>query len=265
MITPRTRVGPLLKEWRSHRRLSQLALATAADVSQRHISFVESGRSTPSRELLLHLARCLDIPLREQNTLLTAAGYAKVFTEHDYDEPDLAPLRAAIRTMLDGVDPYPALAIDRHWNVRELNEGATRLFGSVIGRAAPIDDPLNLMRLVFHPDGVQSRIVNWHEVAPVLLERVEREALLSPTDEGFAALRDEIQGYPGVTDIPRRSVTEGPTAFSIDLVIDTDRGVLRFFTTMATVGAPTDVTAQELSIEFYFPADDATEALVRAR
>ena len=179
-------VGPLLKEWRSHRRMSQLSLAAEADVSQRHISFVESGRSTPSRELLLHLARVLDIPLRDQNTLLTAAGYAKVFTEYDYQEPDLAPLRAAVDAMLEGVEPNPAMAIDRCWNVHQLNDGAAAVFGALIGPGVPIDDPLNLARIVFHPDGVRSRMLNFEDVATVLLDRIDREVLLAPGDDKIA-------------------------------------------------------------------------------
>lgn len=256
-------VGPLLKHWRSHRRMSQLALAAAADVSQRHISFVESGRSTPSRELLLHLARTLDIPLREQNMLLTAAGYASVFTERDYDDPDLAPLRAAVDALLDGVEPYPAVAIDRHWNVHKLNTGAATLFGELIGPDTPVDDPLNLMRLVFHPNGVSANILNWECAAPVLLERIDRESLLAPDDDVYQALRDEVLSYPGVSDIGRRAPVEAPATFSIDLALDTSRGEMRFFTTMATVGAPMDITTEELSIEFYFPADEATEELLR--
>ncbi len=262
-MVPKPGVGPLLKQWRAHRRMSQLALAAAADVSQRHISFIESGRSTPSRELLLHLARALDIPLREQNTLLTAAGYAKVYTEHDYDEPDLAPLRSAVDTMLRGVDPYPAMAIDRHWNVRQLNEGASWLFSSLIGPDTPVDDPVNMLRLVFHPEGVRRHVVNWEEVAGVLLERVERDALLAPDDQVFAALKDEVLGYPGIADIDRRGLLEAPPAFSVDLVVRTPVGEMRFFTTLATVGAPLDVTAEELSIELYFPADQATEDLIK--
>jgi transcriptional regulator with XRE-family HTH domain len=243
--------------------MSQLALATSAEVSQRHISFVESGRSTPSRELLLHLARSLDIPLRDQNTLLTAAGYAKVFTEYDYDDPDLAPLRAAITTMLDGVDPYPAMAIDRLWNVRQMNNGAATLFAALVGPDVPISDQPNLVQLVFHPDGMKNAILNWGEVATMLLDRLEREALLRPNDEALRALRDEALASPGVDTLARRPIVERPSAFSLDLEITTPIGDMRFFTTMASIGAPTDATAEELTIEFYFPADAATEALVR--
>ena len=263
-MAPRPTVGPLLKEWRSHRRMSQLALASAADVSQRHISFVESGRSSPSRELLLHLARALDIPLRDQNLLLTAAGYAKVFTEYDYEAADLAPLRAAVDAMLAGVEPYPAMAIDRAWNVHRINDGAGALFGELIGPDAPVEQPLNLARLVFHPDGVRGRILNFDAVAAVLLDRVDRDVMLSPDDHDVATLRDELVSYPGVTDIDRRGGIEAPPAFSLELALATDRGTMRFFTTLASVGSPTDVTAEELSVEFYFPLDDATEQLLRA-
>ncbi len=256
-------VGPLLKEWRSHRRMSQLALATTAEVSQRHISFVESGRSTPSRELLLHLARSLDIPLRDQNTLLTAAGYANVFTEHDYDDPDLAPLRSAVSTMLTGIDPYPAMAIDRLWNVRQLNGGAQMLFAALVGPEVPVSDPPNLVELVFHPDGVGKSILNWDEVATMLLDRLVRESLLRPHDEAFAELRDFAMSSPGVSALTAASVVERPPAFSVDLHVTTPLGEMRFFTTMTSVGAPMDATAQELTVEFYFPADAATEALVR--
>lgn len=262
-MVSRTTVGPLLKEWRSHRRMSQLALATAADVSQRHISFVESGRSTPSRDLLLHLARAMDVPLRDQNLLLTAAGYARVFTESDYDAADLAPLRAAVDAMLAGVEPYPAMAIDRLWNVHRINDGAAALFGALVGPDAPVGEPLNLARLVFHPDGVRRRIRNFAVVGAVLLDRIDRDVMLSPDHHEMSALRDELMAYPGVAEIDRRGGIEAPPAFSVELVLDTDRGLMRFFTTLASVGSPTDVTAQELSVEFYFPLDDATDTLLR--
>ncbi len=262
-MSTRTTVGPLLKEWRSHRRMSQLALATAADVSQRHISFVESGRSSPSRELLLHLARTMDVPLRDQNLLLTAAGYARVFTEYDYESADLAPLRAAVDAMLSGVEPYPAMAIDRAWNVHRINDGAAALFGELLGPGVPVDEPLNLARLVFHPDGVRRHIVNFESVAAVLLDRIDRDAILSPDDHQLAALRDDLLAQPGVASIDRRGGIEAPPAFSLEVVLDTARGRMRFFTTLASVGAPTDVTAEELSVEFYFPSDEATETLLR--
>lgn len=262
-MSTRTNVGPLLKEWRSHRRMSQLALATAADVSQRHISFVESGRSAPSRELLLHLARAMDVPLRDQNLLLTAAGYAKVFTEYDYESPDLAPLRAAVDAMLAGVEPYPAIAIDRAWNVHRINNGGAALFGELLGPELAAAQPLNLARLVFHPDGVRRHLANFESVAAVLLDRIDRDTMLSPDDHHLAALRDDIMAMPGVDAIDRRGGIEAPPAFSIEVALDTPRGQLRFFTTLASVGAPTDVTAEELSVEFYFPADQATEALLR--
>ncbi len=258
-------VGPLLKEWRSHRRMSQLALASAAEVSQRHISFVESGRSTPSRELLLHLARVLDIPLRDQNTLLTAAGYASVFTEHDYDEPDLAPLRTAITTMLRGVDPYPAMAIDRLWNVRDLNEGAGWLVEALDIAPAVLGDPPNLLQACLHPDGARSALGNWPEVASVLVDRVERDALLNPTDQALADLMEEMRSFPGVAELDRRPLMESPPRFSVEVELELAGGSYRFFTAMTTVGAPTDITTQELAIEFWFPADEATEQALRSR
>lgn len=260
MATTTAGVGPLLKTWRSHRRMSQLALATAANVSQRHLSFVESGRSQPSRELLLHLARTLDVPLRDQNTLLTAAGYAATYTERDYDDPELAPLRAAVDALLSGVEPFPAMAIDRYWNVRQLNQGAVALFASIIGDDAPMSDPPNLLRLTFHPLGVRSSIANFDQIAAVLLERIEREALAAPADEAFHALVAEVLAYPGVADIDRRPAIEARPEVSVPLEIDMANGRLRFFTTIATVGAPMDITTEELSVEFYFPADDETRA-----
>jgi transcriptional regulator with XRE-family HTH domain len=253
-----TGVGELLREWRRRRRLSQLDLANDAEVSTRHLSFVETGRSTPSRELVLHLAEHLDVPLRERNSLLLAAGYAPVYRARSLDDADMAPVRNALDSILTGHEPYPAVIVDRHWNLVTANASALELFTAGV---APhlLEPPANVYRLGLHPDGLAGRVRNREAYTHHLLTRLQRDVAASGDPE-LAALLDEARSYAGSSPL---SAEGGDASRLLFLPMDftTVEGVeLSFFSTLATFGTPLDVTLEELSIEAFFPADDATRA-----
>jgi transcriptional regulator with XRE-family HTH domain len=263
-LHPNRPVGELLREWRQRRRFSQLDLALDAEVSARHISFLETGRALPSRQMLLHLAEQLDIPLRERNTLLLAAGYAPDFRETPLDDAALRAARAAIELVLTGHEPYPALAVDRHWVLVMAN----RATGMLVASAAPelLEPPVNVLRLSLHPAGMAPRIVNlgqWrHHVLARLQHQVEATA-----DPALAALHDELRGYP-VSDGSSDDGRDGRTAdqayeLVVPLRIRTDRGLLSFFSTTTVFGTANDITLAELVIESFFPADAATAEALR--
>lgn len=259
-----TGVGPLLRRWRTHRRYSQLELAAAAEVSQRHLSFVETGRSTPSRELIIHLAEVLAIPLRDRNGLLGAAGYAPVYQERPLDDPEMAAVRRAMEFILDRHDPYPAWAMDRHWSILSSNAAASRMIGTLLDPAtAPTSGGLNALRLTFHPQGLRPYIVNWNEVGPHLLDRAARDAEARPDDRVLADLVEEIRAYPGVVDELPAIDPETPPALVIPVHVVAGDLELRMFSTLTTIGAPLDITAQELIVETFFPADETTELALR--
>jgi transcriptional regulator with XRE-family HTH domain len=251
---PETQVGTLLRDWRQRRRLSQLDLALEAGVSTRHLSFVETGRSRPSREMVLHLAEQLEVPLRERNQLLLAAGYAPGYAARALEDPDMAPVRDAIGRVLTGHEPYPAIAVDRHWNLVASNAA----LGPLLEGASPelLTPPANCMRLALHPDGIAPRIINLDEWRAHLIHRLERQIALSGDDQ-LEALRDEIETYPGGDDVPD-SAPDG-TEIMVELRLATeDGGELAFFSTVTTFGTAFDVTLSELSIEAFFPADEHT-------
>lgn len=257
--------GATLRRWRLGRRLSQLALATEAEISARHLSFLETGRAQPSREMVLLLASVLDVPLREQNVLLTAAGFAPVHRETALAAPELGQVRRALGFMLAQQEPFPALVVDRHWNLLMQNEGADRVFGLFLDpkAAAAITGPPNVARLTFHPSGLRPYIANWEALAGPLLQQIHREAPGGILDEGTQRLLDELLAYPGV---PTRWRTADPKAQStplLPLTLRKDDLTLAFFTTIATVGTPQDITLQELRVECFFPADEATDAIAR--
>jgi transcriptional regulator with XRE-family HTH domain len=241
-------VGPLLREWRQRRRLSQLDLAVEAEVSSRHLSFVETGRSQPSRELVLHLAERLDVPLRERNALLLAAGYAPVYRETPLDAPDMAPVRDALDRILAAHAPFPAVVVDRGWSLVAANDPALGLLTSGVSPTL-LEPPVNALRVSLHPDGLAPRIGNLAEWSAHLLDRLRRERDVSG-DPALAALYDELRAYPRVVE---RVEHAGPALF-VPLELDG----LRFFSTVATFGTALDVTLAELSIESFFPADAAT-------
>ena len=250
--------GPLLREWRQRRRLSQLELAVEAEVSARHLSFVETGRSAPSRDMVLHLAEHLDIPLRERNALLIAAGYAPVFPERSLDDPALASARRAVDLVLAGHEPFPAIAIDRHWTLVAANRAA--------GASMTADDPsllqppLNVLRVSLHPRGIAPRIVNIGEWRAHILERLRRQIDASG-DPVLIALLDELRAYPAP---PARS-SRDYGGVVVPLEIRTDAGALSFFSTTTIFGTPVDVTLSELAVEAFFPADERTAEVLRGQ
>lgn len=257
------RFGDLLRQWRSARRISQLDLATSAAVSQRHVSFLETGRAKPSREMVVHLGTVLDVPLRDRNALLAAAGYAPVYQERGLDEPGLEQVRHVLSVILDAHDPFPAYVVDRGWNLLLTNDAAGTLVALLID---PTDAQLfagNLIRLSLHPRGLRRFLVNWEEAATALLDRVEREALERPTNTDLTDLLLEVRGYPGVADLPAGPQVPTGSALLVPLHIRTEEFELRLFTTIATIGAVYDVTLEELRLETLLPADPESEAVLR--
>lgn len=254
-------VGELLRDWRRRRRLSQLDVANEAAVSARHLSFVETGRSHPSRELLLHLAEHLDVPLRDRNTLLLAAGYAPVYPARALDDAEMDPVRGALDHILAGHEPYPAVIVDRHWNLVSANAGALSLFTAGV---APhlLEPPANVYRLGLHPDGLAPRVRNMHDYSHHLLARLQRDALLSNAPE-LLALLEEVRAYPGVSE-PSAIETNPARLLFLPMEFTTlDGQDLTLFSTIATFGTALDVTVAELSIEAFFPADAATRAALQ--
>ncbi|HEY2053857.1 MAG TPA: helix-turn-helix transcriptional regulator [Solirubrobacterales bacterium] len=258
---PPTGVGPLLREWRHRRRRSQLELALDAGVSARHISFLETGRSNPSREMVVGLATNLEMPLRDRNELLIAAGYAPEYRELAYEDPDLEPVRTAIDQVLAGQDPYPALVVDRHWELITANRG----LGLVTDGVAPhlLEPPANTMRVALHPEGMAPRILNWAEWRRHVLHRIERQARLTG-EAAMAELHEELAAYPAPDGEDRSGTSPDHDVFMPLLLRGLDGEVLNFFSTVATFGTAVDVTVAELSIESFFPVDDATAAACRA-
>jgi transcriptional regulator with XRE-family HTH domain len=251
----------MLREWRRRRRFSQLDLANQATVSARHLSFVETGRSKPSRELVLHLAEHLDVPLRDRNALLLAAGYAPTFRQSSLDDEEMAPVRRALDAILAGHQPFPAIVLDRIWNLVTANASALGLLtdGVADDLLAP---PANALRVSLHPDGLAPRIVNLPEWSAHLVDRLRREAE-AYADPDLFALHDELCGYPGVAGSAVPDSTAG--RLFVPLVLRSAAGELTFFSTVATFGTARDVTVEELAIESFFPADDATVTVLRDR
>lgn len=265
---PLQSVGTLLRTWRNTRRRSQLDLALDAQVSTRHLSFVENGRARPSAELLLALAERLAVPLRERNQLLLAAGYAPRFTETPIDSPDLHEVRASLLRLLDAHDPYPGLALDRCWNVVLANGAAQRLLAALppaLARPAP-----NLFRAALHPQGFAAITENFDAWGSHMLDQLERIAAAT-LDPAAAALLAEVREYPGVRELDRRRrlgppagpAASGPPRILVPCIFRLPQGRLSLFTALATLGSPLDVTLAELTLELYYPADAASAALLR--
>jgi transcriptional regulator with XRE-family HTH domain len=250
-------VGPLLRDWRNRRRVSQLDLALDASVSARHLSFVETGRSKPSRELVLHLAEHLEVPLRERNALLLAAGYAPAYGERPLGDEAMAPVRHALDRLLKGHEPVPALAVDRQWELVAANAPALGLLTDGVA-AELLEPPVNTLRVTLHPDGLAPRIANLAEYSAHLLTRLRREAVLAG-DPALAALHEELAGYPGVDD-GSQTVHDPTAALFVPLRLRIPGAELTFFSTIATFGTALDVTLAELAVESFFPADEATAA-----
>ncbi len=258
VTSPAPRVGDLLRDWRQRRRLSQLDLAGEAEVSARHLSFVETGRSRPSRELVLHLADHLDVPLRERNSLLLAAGYAPSYGERSLDTNELEPVRQALDKILRGHEPFPAVVVDRRWDIVTANDALSSLLGPVVSPHL-LEPPANALRITLHPDGLAPHIENLPEYADHLLARLDRQAAMDGRADLFE-LAGELRSYPGT---PSHTENHGDVADRLfaPLVLRLDGGPrLAFFSTIATFGTALDVTVAELAIEQFFPADAATAA-----
>src|SRR6185436_12306298 len=251
--------GRLLREWRTRRRVSQLDLAVEAGVSSRHVSFIETGRAQPSREMILMLARVLDVPLRDRNDLLTAAGYAAMYRATGLDSPSLEQARRALDFMLRQQEPYPAIVVDRHWTLLKANDGAVRLVEAFADPAAADEWGGNAMRLMFHPRGFRPHIVNWEAMAAALIQWLHRDVLSGLGGPETVRLLDELLAYPGVP--PRWRTLDLDVSTAPFLAIEFRKGdlELRFFSTLTGLGTPHDITLQELRVEAFFPADEATE------
>ena len=247
-------VGALLRTWRQRRRLSQLDLASDAGVSARHLSFVETGRARPSREMVLHLAEQLEVPLRERNELLLAAGFAPVYRRRALEDPDMAVVRAAVDLVLAAYEPFPALAIDRGWHLVAANRGVAPLVAGVAEEL--LAPPANVLRLSLHPDGLAPRITNLSQWRGHVLHRLGREAHLT-ADPHLTALHRELLALPGGTD------RTPPNGIAVPLRIRVGDEVLAFLSTVTTFGTAVDVTAAELSIEAFLPADPHTAEVLR--
>ena len=247
-------VGALVQRWRKARRLSQLGLAAEAAVSLRHLCFIETGRARPSRTMVLRLAEVLEVPLRERNTLLLAAGFAPEYRESALDAPALAAVQGAIDAILAQQEPHPAVVMDRSWDLRHTNAAAERLFAFLLAGHEPVAGPANVLRLMFHPDGVRPHVTNWPEVAQTLVRRVRREALGGMTDERAQRILAEVLAYP---DVPAAVAGADPLTPQLPIVpvrFARDGRSFDYFSTVTTLGTPQDVTLQELRIECFFPA-----------
>jgi transcriptional regulator with XRE-family HTH domain len=259
LMQPATRpVGDLLREWRQHRRLSQLALALDADISTKHLSFLETGRSRPSRDMLLHLADLLEIPLRERNALLQAAGFAAIYPQHALTDPPMRAAREAVDTVLAAHDPYPALAVDRHWNLLAANRATQRLLAAAVAPAL-LAPPVNVLRASLHPDGLAPAIANLPIWRGHILARL-RQQIAATADPQLTSLAAELAAYPGGTDHP----PPGDAGLVIPLQLRQGDTVLSLFGTITVFGTPVDITLAELAIESFYPADAATAAALRA-
>ena len=260
MSTPvpaRSPFGVLLRHWRSGRGLSQLALATEAGISTRHLSFLETGRAQPSRAMVELLAGMLDVPLSERNSLLLAAGYAPTYERRPLSAPDLLPVQRALDFILKQQEPYPALVIDGDWNIVNRNRAAERIFGLFVDPPAE-GRVVNTMRSMFHPRGLRQSVVNWEELAVRMLYKIHRDAATG-VNEAAIQLREEVMQYPGVAPLWKIVDVDTPAPAMMTMKLKKGEWSLTFFSTISTLGMPCDVALQDLSVECFVPADCATE------
>jgi len=253
-----TGIGPLLRQWRMARRMSQLDLSLEAEVSSRHLSYLESGKARPSAEMVTRVADALGIPLRERNAMLLAAGYAPIYRETGLTHPEMILARRAVDFILKQQEPYPAIVLDRHWNLIQANQGAACLMRLFFG---DLPSERNVIRQIFSQDLFRPYIINWQDTARDLIHRLHQEVAWVPTDEGLRQLLVEVLAYP---DVPTQWRTRDLTATLspiLNFVLRKGEIELRFFSTWTTFGTPYDVTLEELRIESSFPADEATATL----
>jgi transcriptional regulator with XRE-family HTH domain len=253
-------IGDLLREWRQRRRLSQLTLACDAEISTRHLSFIETGRSQPSRAMILHLSEQLAIPMRDRNILLVAAGYAPIFPERSLDDPALQSVRKAIDLVLEKQKPYPAFALDRHWTIAASNGALPEVYVGVAPHL--MQPPINALRLTLHPDGLAPRIANLSEWRQHSLARLRRQIDVT-ADPVLLELLRELSQYSGPGGKNHLAVPTEEPAVAIPFCIRSERGLLTFFTTTTMFGSPVDITLSELAVECFYPADAATAQIVR--
>lgn len=248
--------GAVLRHWRTTRRVSQLELSLDAEISTRHLSCLETGRAQPSREMVLRLAEALQVPLRERNALLLAAGYAPFYRDRNLDAPELAAARHAVELLMAQLEPNPVLVLDRYWNTLEMNAGAKRFLGLFPG--CDSGTPHNGVRLVFQPEGLRPHIENWEVIAARIIRRVHREAASNPSDQTLKRFLDELLSYPDVPSRWRMPDPDGPPSAFMTINYKWEGSTFRLFSTLTTLGTPLDVGLQELLVETFFPADDAT-------
>lgn len=253
--------GVLLRQWRVVRGRSQLTLALDAAISTRHLSCVETGRAQPSREMVLRLAEALEIPLRERNTLLLAAGYAPLYRQTSLDAPEMDAARQAVDLFLRQQEPYPAIVIDRYWNILKMNVGSERFLARF-----PISDslkPYNSIRLVFHPEGLRPFIENWESIAAFIIQRVHHALAANPSDETMKRLLDEVLNYPAVPSRWRiLDLDDSPPPF-LTINYRWKNSTLRMLSTLTSFGTAQDIALQETHIEIFFPADEFTRAALQ--
>lgn len=268
----RSEFGELVARWRKTRRMSQLGLALEAEISSRHLSFVETGRARPSRDMVLRLARALDVPLRERNDLLLAAGFAPVLRETPLDAPEMAPMLAALRVILGRHDPFGAIAMDRNWDIVMASQASSALINSCealgfepIAALALTQGPRpNMIRLICHPEGLRGLLINWAEIVAETLARVEAEVARDPGAKRKALL-EEALAYPDVAAARAAVHRAGPPPLMIPVVLRTpDGGRLELVSTIATLGTAEDITLRELRIEAFYPVDPAVEHAARS-
>ena len=253
--------GPLLKEWRTARRVSQLGLALDAGVSARHLSYVETGRASPSREMVARLADCLELPLRERNSLLMAAGFAPRYQETPLAMPALGAVNRAIEMILRQQEPYPAFVLNRHWDILQANDAARRVTDFVMDGRRPRH--ANMVRQIFDPEDLRGALGNWEEVAGDLVRHLHEAIATTPSDEGLRRLLDEALSYPGVPSRWKRRDLDSTVSPLLTTVLRRGDQHLRFFSTITTFATPQDVTLDEIRIECCFPDNDSTVELCR--
>lgn len=259
MMQTQQTLGDHLRDWRKRRRLSQLDLALDAEISARHLSFVETGRSQPSREMILRLAETLDVPLRARNAMLRAAGFAEIYSQRTMEDPEMQAAKAAVDMVLKGHEPWPALAVDRRWNLLSMNGAVAPLLAGVAQRL--LEPPVNVLKLSFDPDGLAPRIVNLAEWRAHVLARLARQAATTGDDD-LAVLVEELRTYPAPAGAPASVEGEAPVVSTLKLA--TPAGVVSLFTTTTLFGTPGEVTLSELAIEAFYPADETSRRILLA-